>query len=488
MGGRLCNSCVLVLWLVAAAQGYSQSVKFCISNTEKCEFVGIDEFEASPLCMPDADRQPVWLQPFVRDRLLIEFHNSVENPIGTTASYLNADNAPRVSVNEPLRGYCSIFEDVQDVLGPAAAVFAYFCQDCRSVRCERVPRQSYGKESGISYTVDLPRGGCFYVNKLPSSFAQAQANWMTVWDYPYIIAKVVIGLTLLWCATELAESTCVHAVLGGASSLILACALTLYWLFREIRGTVNNSVPFGGLLSTLAMTMLALVPMYRNAAVGLVVDGASVEWLSWRDPFYDLPIGWIVFGWHMALLLCIVAFGARMSVRCFEGLPEPTGEVDFYIASDGRRVDTSFIGIDGRRVDIVMPFAQRCLAWGFWTVGLALLLTGTHEDVVSAVFTFLILAAGRIRHFLWMLVASRNCRSPSEFRLLISRAAADAQTRDHTSAAILKLRNEVRAHPGSYARVSSSTELRLRRFADGGAHVQAPHEELHARSGRCAIL
>merc|ERR1711967_163828 len=93
-----------------------------------------------------------------------------------------------------------------------------------------------------------------------------------------------------------------------------------------------------------------------------------------RDPYYDLPVGSLLALLLMAVVTCATFQGARLGQRYFASPEEPTGDVEFIIGSDGRRID----------ILPPPPLSQRCLGWLLWTVGVALLLHCTNVDAVSA--------------------------------------------------------------------------------------------------------
>merc|ERR1712224_252244 len=187
-----------------------------------------------------------------------------------------------------------------------------------------------------------------------------------------------------------------------------------------------------------------------------------MAWLSVRDPFLNMPIGWIAASIIFALALGTILIGARWGLRCFASLPEPEGDAEFTVGHDGRRID----------VLPATPWPQRCLGWLIWPLGIALLLQGTHMDACSVVLTLVVLC----RHY----VNSCFCRlfykveggslQPGNLRPLMSAKAYEEEGQNHTAAALAKLRAHLQMHSELMKGVSRDSELSIRRFADGSKH------------------
>merc|ERR550514_699085 len=112
-----------------------------------------------------------------------------------------------------------------------------------------------------------------------------------------------------------------------------------------------------------------------------------------------------------------MAYGARQSMNFFAGNPEIEGPVFFNIGRDGRRVDQ----LPPR------PWAQRCLALFFWSLGLVLLLTSTDSLACSALVTLLALMGSYIKHWINLWLISCNSVQDGYFRPLMSKKDYDAQ-------------------------------------------------------------
>lgn len=315
------------------------------------------------------------------------------------------------------------------------------------------------------------------MKKFPSD--RARAYWEKHVDLS-VLFFLFAGLVLVWGWKPMSQNAAVHAGLGGVGALAVIAFFVGLWIIRSVRGSIQGTVPFGRSVTTLMTMVFAAVPAARNTIIrwtfGWLPAADLSAWLSMRDPWYNLPIGWIFLA--AAVFICLI--GANLSVRYFASLPEPEGDVDFIIGSDGHRVDLM----------PPTPLSQRCLAWSFWLLGCGLLLSSTHVDSCSLLVLILALLKDYIVFFVQMKLAgwSSNDLQPADLRPLISRSEMQQQAMSHTERALAELQKHIKANPHMARAVREDSELRLRRFADGGAHAHPPVEQVRDDSRtQCAV-
>lgn len=328
-----------------------------------------------------------------------------------------------------------------------------------------------------------PRGGVVYIHQLPEGARRSVAFWEWTLD-PAVFFSLFLGLVLVWGSQPLSESTSFHAGIGGVASLAVIVLVIGLWFIRGVTGTVRGTIPFGRSITTLAAAIFAAVPAARD----FIIDASlrwlpAMDWSAWfglRDPWFDLPVGWLVF-LGTALTCCgIVLLGANFSVKHFASPPEPEGAVDFQISSDGRRVDQL----------PPAPISQRMLGWLLWGVGCSLLLSCTHSDLCNLVILALTFAWERIQHVCQSAMMKRESSAkPEHFRALISQEAMQRQANTSTEKHLAELQRHLAANPHLVRCVGDGSELRLRRFMAGEPHARAPEEYAidEGRSGCCIL-
>lgn len=266
--------------------------------------------------------------------------------------------------------------------------------------------------------------------------------------------------------------------------MVFVALLVLWWVRSRMRDMVHGVVPFGQTLSTLSMMLLAFIPAAREALVSWVVPNGWWDWRKWlamKDPFgYDLPIGFIAVAVSAALAVSTVLLGANISMRHFATPPEPDCEVEFTIGSDGRRID----------VLPPRPWSQHVLGYAIWLTGIGLLLSCTHQDCVSLSVAAFALAQRTLVHVVRQWWIALTAVRPDDFRPLMSAGWFEEQGRQNTARAVAHLREYVRENaPKVMERCSTEgSELRLRRFSDGGQHFQPPPEAIGLESRRWCVV
>lgn len=445
-------------------------IKLC-DAAGQCEDILMAENFPARLCVADSERPARWFWPFTQVRLRLELDMASRR--SSQSSWIPGRGAapapPVVRTKVASRGFCRWF-------GPATASL---CQDCETVPCPERLSSIWGTRDYALYLP--PYGGCVHVQKLPEGVTRARATWERPWD-PLVCLKVAVGLCLVWYWLPIRESVAVHASIGGVGSLVFVFGVVLIWIVRELRGTLQGAVPFGRSLSALSTLLLAFVPAARDALIGLVVPDGSWDWRAWvtmRDPFFHLPVGAIASAATALLAVGTVTMGANISMRHFATPPDPEGDVPF------------LIGADGRRVDLLppAPLSQRCLGWIFWFLGIMVLLFSSHSDVASLLLVTYALSQEHLVHLVRQRLLELEPRcAPGSLRPLVSTAAFLDEGRRTTAAALNQLQDTIRARPDYVLSVREDTELRLRRFSDGGSHFVPPKFFQHEDHGRCFVL
>jgi len=303
------------------------------------------------------------------------------------------------------------------------------------------------------------------------------------WD-PFVALRSIVGLTLLWGSGELQRNAVVHAAVGGSASLALVILVGFIWISRELRNTLGSTVPFGGCIAGVLMMSFSFIPSLRQVAMSPFSNiSLDLGWLhmvlSVRDPVFHLPVGYIAVVSLSLATLGVVVAGANISTRYFASAPDPEGEIAFVIGSDGRRIDLL----------PPVPFPQWLFGWALWVIGAACLLNSTHVDGWSLALLVVALIPGRVIHAFITFGSLTATESPANLRPLISAADFRGQSEYSTRMALDALRAHLKANPDSFCSVREESELRLRRFADGGMHSPPPYENIAvSNSSWCVLL
>jgi len=426
----------------------------------------------------DSGLPPLWAQPLTQVRFRIQM-GSISGGV-ERRSWWARNNTVQVAVQTAPPGLLC------QSLGPVGRAV---CKDCsQRGGCSVRPRTVVGSQD---LAVKLPpRGGFVYVHQLPEGVRHSVAFWEWTLDST-VFLYLFLGLVLVWGSQALSESAAFHAGIGGVASIASLGVIVLMmciWIIRGAKGTVDGSIPFGRSITTLLGVIVAAVPAARDyvieASMRWLPDWLSAMdwswWFSLRDPWFELPVGCLVFLVVAATFCRIVVLGANVSVRQFASAPDPEGPVDFFIASDGRRVDQLPSA----------PISQRMLGWLLWSAGCSLLLSCTHSDVCNLGIFALTLGWDRIQHMFWCVtMKAESTAKPEHFRKLISQEAMQGQASTHTEQHLAQLQRHLAANPSMVRSVRDDGELRLRRFMDGESHARAPVEyAIDQENSRCSIL
>jgi hypothetical protein len=419
------------------------------------------------LCWDNKMAPLPWERPFKEVRLHFEFE----------AGGSPAPQGGEISVHQkvPISSFCRFVHLADDALGGLVGGLG-LCSDCNQESgCLRTLSWGDGVEGPALYF--SPRGlspdrGCFSVSSLPasdgygSSVGRARARWEVVSDGTayFQLGAVILGLLLSCNSAALSQSSTVHALIG----MVFLCgvlSLTVAWMvLKELRKVTTQNATLGG---TLTVLLYAMPVLARDLIVWTTVTYRPTipSILSYRDPFWDLPVGTIGTVTTVFVLAATMMFGASQSVAYFASAPDPEGDVGFTIAADGRRVDHL----------PPAPLQQRGLAWALWVLGVGFVLRGASSAELAVALLGAALLRDRVWHFVeqWMMMSSTT--SPESFRQLVPREVFRGAGRVHTDEAVDALRQYAREHDTLLSKMrDGESELRLRRFVDGGAHFQEP--------------
>jgi len=346
-------------------------------------------------------------------------------------------------------------------------------------RCSENAWRPWGQKAQGWAAYLPPSDGCIEVTKLPKNIGKVRAQWERYLDL-WVLIRIVVGLVLVWEWEPLSQAVGLHASIGGLTCLLIVLLGILWWILRQLRGTIGQRVPVGG-------GLLAFFAWWAPFAPDFVFNMLAPKWLTlagledlwnFKEPFFNMPIGAISIAVLGFACVASISWGARIGIRFLASAPDPDHEVLFMIGPDGRRID----------VLPPTPFPQRCLGWTLWAIGMSLLLFSTHSDGVSFLVVIFALARGYLTHcwnVWWMMRdASQDCFTPQ-----ITDKMYEDQGQQRTAAEITKLQGFIRANPTFLSRFSDGAELRLRRFSDNGVHFRPPMENLtEEQRGRCVIL
>mmetsp|Transcript_73759 Transcript_73759/g.130265 ORF Transcript_73759/g.130265 Transcript_73759/m.130265 type:complete len:479 (-) Transcript_73759:90-1526(-) len=476
--GRHCT------WLQLSWLGVTWTLTAREVSAQLLEFRGSDDvnelYTVSPdlparLCLRVFEQPPRWAWPVMQVRLRLQFEDHPTDGASSWSSW--KDLTPGLDLSKqtgPPGLFCRW-------LGPIAGIT---CQDCTRHCPVKPTSMDFGMVGSREVAATLPAsGGCIVVKKLPPRVEKARAFWDTYLD-PSVFFHLFAGLVLVWGWKPLSQSVAVHAGLGGVGALVFIVLTVGLWVFRGVRGTIQGTVPFGRSVTTLGTMVFAAVPAARDIIIQRTLSWLpALDWSAWlgvRDPWYDLPIGWLALAAAIFGCCSLIILGANLSVKYFASFPEPEGEVDFVIGSDGQREDLL----------PPTPASQKLLAWTFWLFGCSMLLSSTHLDGCSLVILILALLKDYIIFFVQMIIVSLSSDDlqPADLRPLVSQSEMQQQAMSHTEKALAALQQHIRANPRIVGDFRADSELRLRRFADGGAHAHPPIEEVRIDSAsRCAV-
>lgn len=402
------------------------------------------------LCAPASLRPSRWLAPFVH----VSF--TIVPPSGFAIDPQLRVSGSRRRLPFPM----NYLQFPMDVLHGYADLW----YDCGEAGCHATCSRSalwIGDSTRCSVFVS-PYGGCVTLEQMPSGVSRASGIWERKLDWSILI-YAVIGATLIWMRKDLCESPMVHCTVGAVTWLVILFFLAIWFVLKN----TSRVVPFSGFLTSLTGVVMLMLPTTRwylyqvmPSSWHLLVD---VLW-----PIVDaVPFGRILAG---VVCLCVGGWGAKFGKTWFSGFDDPDEVVEFTIGSDGRRIDML----------PASPWRQQLLGLLIGVKGATLLLCSTHDVYLSAVLTLAVLLKGHVSHWVWLHLVQGDCGDPRSFRALMTVADYEEQARFNTEQALEKLRKFVSSRPkdtyycedGSCRLRDDSSEIRMRRFVDGGPHCR----------------
>jgi hypothetical protein len=317
----------------------------------------------------------------------------------------------------------------------------------------------WGKSGLVAF---LPRDGCLQLTPpLVKGVAEVQLMWSWKFD-PLVAIWAVAGFVLVWAWRQLRESQLLHMTICGIGSLVVIATFVMWYVLHHVRDALHNTAGAIGVASTLLFTFSTAA---RQVFLWLVLPTTTSELtnlLYMRDPFFNFPIG-LMFALVATLSTAVIfRLGTYYGMPYFASPLDPEGEVAFRI------------GPEGERMDLLppAPWAQLALGWVLWLLGLAVILVSTHSDSFSVLLAFLALAKDPLQHAAERRRMAQQAVGPERLRSLIPLGEYEKQTRRCTEAALEALQQYIKANPQTMHRVQERTEMRVRRFSEGGPHVR----------------
>lgn len=406
------------------------------------------------ICLEGHELPPWWAQPVTLARVRLRLAAFDGAP-------WRQDSAFHVRVTEPLSHVCRW-------LGPSSVA----CQDnCSTTPCWKEARPIWGAPDLAVYLP--PRGGCLEFPEFPAGIVRVQASMEWYVD-AIAAAKALTGLVLFTRHRSLRACRLLHLLIGAATAMLVAGA----WVG-----------PMGALGLSLTTVLWAFPDMqaFLGTVAPYMVPSNAADWdafLNRCNDEYVLPVGYIIAGGIMVLSSLFMAAGGRVAYSIFKPRQDAEGEVSFFIAPDGRRVDN----VRGPSL------AQKLLGCLLWVAGAAILLRSLHSDAASV--ALLVVACFEKRamnafedHFLFAASREAGC-----YRLLVSEAMYDEIGAYYTKVELSKLQSHLNANPGAVQRVREDARPRLRRFMESGQHAMEDDLEMEEdeddakKACSCALL
>eukprot|EP00746_Dinoflagellata_sp_MGD_P083246 gnl/MRDRNA2_/MRDRNA2_33154_c0_seq1.p1 gnl/MRDRNA2_/MRDRNA2_33154_c0~~gnl/MRDRNA2_/MRDRNA2_33154_c0_seq1.p1 ORF type:complete len:409 (-),score=41.07 gnl/MRDRNA2_/MRDRNA2_33154_c0_seq1:2-1228(-) len=374
------------------------------------------------ICTPLSTASFLWPSPFHRYRLTLRPDDDA----------FSGGSGPELQTRRPLSsaGICDVF--------PSICAWVWECDTghCRA-RCSWWSRDK-------DCEVDIPpSGGCIQIIRLAKGAEHSTASWELGLDLR-IVLHIIVGASLFWGRRYLRENTVVHAFIGAVFIVMLGTATLMYFVFGQTR-KMASGIPLLGYLVTLSPLLILTAPSWYLWTVAPT---------SWRV-VWSLLWPWLNSFMGLCLGAVVAVFGARFGLRWFASdSEEPTGEVEFTIGHDGRRVDK--LPPD--------PWQQRMLGFLLGATGVALLLCSTHDKYLSGLLLLLVLLKNSISQYIWDMRASQEVMKPEYFRSLMSKFDFEEEGYKRTSQALTALREYASSTPEALRCLKDDeSELRFRR-------------------------
>lgn len=281
---------------------------------------------------------------------------------------------------------------------------------------------------------------------------------------------ILLGAYLVWECRNLRENKIVHVVIGAVFVVMLGTMTLMYFIFGQTR-RVASGIPLLGTLVTLSPLLILTAPSWYLMTVA--PTSWRVVW-SLLQPWLNSVVG-------LCLGAVVSVFGAHCGLKWFaSNLEEPSGEVEFTIGPDGRRMDK--LPPD--------PWQQRLLGFLLGATGVMLLLSSTHNKYLSIFVLLLVLFKKAMAQYIWDMHALKEVMKAEYFRPVMSQGDFEEEGYKRTSQALSALKDFAAGNPETFLCLKDNeSELRFRRFVDGSDHIRLPCEEEDEPSSTwCAIL
>lgn len=312
-----------------------------------------------------------------------------------------------------------------------------------------------------------------------------QATWSRTVD-PWRIGLAIFGAVMVLFASPLSQSTIVHMTTGAVLSVSLGVVLLAWWSYRQARSTL----PFARYYLALMNFMLVLAPSIGFYLFHTLTPSTAMalhafqKFFMFQEPYFGVPVGSLT-------VFTFVSFGCYLGKRLFGG-------ENFFEESDGARTEVKFsIGRYGQRLDRVpnVSNAQVGLEWTMWSLGLIMMLRCSSVRALNLAWIVFILTFRTLRHW-WLLVtmyqASRKMTPKMLNKSLLSHDDLTRQSKLSTEQELTKLRNHLKENGVKYfsAMGNQDMELKLRRFCEGGSHVDSvpSFEWTNEDKRRCTMM
>jgi len=403
----------------------------------------------SQICAPESIVPSfLWPSPLHRYRFTLE----------PDVNAWSKGTGPELRIMKPLSkgGICD--------LSPNLCEWAWNCNE------ESCPASCSWSTRGACVVDFPPSGGCVKIARLAKGAWRSTVSWQLSWDLKMVI-HIVVGAALFWGRKDLREAKLVHALIGVCFIVVFSMILVFYVTYNYSR-KVASSIPLLGMCITLSPLLFFTAPSWYLTIV------APTSWTF----IWSLLQPWLYSVAGLCIGAVISVYGAQCGLRWFASdLGAPAGQAEFTIGSDGRRIDNL----------LADSWQQRVLGFLLGVVGIALVLASTYSKYLSAVIAVVVILQNYISQYSWEISALQEVVKPEYFRSLMSQGDYEDEGYKRTALALESLKDFACKNREMFLCLrDAESELRFRRFVDGGDHIRLPCEEEDEPSGNrwCTIL
>eukprot|EP00397_Hematodinium_sp_SG-2012_P003362 GEMP01003370.1.p1 GENE.GEMP01003370.1~~GEMP01003370.1.p1 ORF type:complete len:447 (+),score=86.14 GEMP01003370.1:21-1361(+) len=351
--------------------------------------------------------------------------------------------------------------EVADNLPPQIALGVRFllCEDC-SEGCELscYPEKEQSLEK---CTIGLNSKCIHLEGDIP---ADIEAIWERSVN-PWRIAMALFGALLVAFATPLSRSKTVHMITGAFLGFFLGAVIITWWTWRQAKSTI----PFARYYLSLLNVLLVLAPSIGFYLFHTLTPSYTMafhvmqKFLLFQDPYFGAPVGFL---FSAAFVFGGCYLGSRLFGEDF--LDDLTKEVKFHIGKHGQRVD-------------IIPNssnAQVGLDWCLWSLGMIMMLRCSSQRSLNLCWIAFVMTFRTVRHWwnLFTMYRAQGRTTPALLnKNLITKEDFLRQTKFNTEKELTKLRLHLKETGVKYFGMMNNQdrELKLRRFCEGGSHVDS---------------